>query len=149
LWLINCIKNHFNLWNNQLSVYIFIFNKISLLFHPIFLNLTCQCGKPFFSNTRQNGKWTETSTRQNEIELAIFFKLTNKYQINNTVMFNNLFCRFWQVINLVKKDQHSLKISYSSILLSSSSSTEVRKYRLLSFNVRYKTCMSNPVRTHI
>jgi hypothetical protein len=23
-------------------------------------------------------------------------------------MFNNLFCRFWQVINLVKKDQHSL-----------------------------------------
>ena len=24
-------------------------------------------------------------------------------------MFNNLFCRFWQVINLVKKDQHSLK----------------------------------------
>jgi hypothetical protein len=39
----------------------------------------------------------------------IFFKLANKYQINNTVMFNNLFCRFWQVINLVKKDQHSLK----------------------------------------
>jgi hypothetical protein len=34
----------------------------------------------------------------------IFFKLANKYQINNTVMFNNLFCRFWQVINLVKKD---------------------------------------------
>jgi hypothetical protein len=33
----------------------------------------------------------------------IFFKLANKYQINN------LFCRFWQVINLVKKDQHSLK----------------------------------------
>ena len=24
----------------------------------------------------------------------IFFKLANKYQINNTVMFNNLFCRF-------------------------------------------------------
>jgi hypothetical protein len=24
------IKNHFNLWNNQLSVYIFIFNNISL-----------------------------------------------------------------------------------------------------------------------
>ena len=39
----------------------------------------------------------------------IFFKLANKYQINNTVMFYNLFCRFWQVINLVKKDQHSLK----------------------------------------
>jgi transposase len=30
-----------------------------------------QCGKPFFSNTRQNVEWTETSTRQNEIELAI------------------------------------------------------------------------------
>jgi hypothetical protein len=39
-------------------------------------------------------------------------------------------------------------ISYSSISLSSSSSTEVRKYRLLSFNARYKTCMSNPVPTH-
>ena len=47
-----------------------------------------------------------------------------KYQINNTVMFNNLFCRFWQVINLVKKDQHSLKscigVSSSSISMSSS-----------------------------
>jgi hypothetical protein len=31
-----------------------------------------QCGKPFFSNTGQNGEWTETSTRQNEIELAMF-----------------------------------------------------------------------------
>jgi hypothetical protein len=31
-----------------------------------------QCGKPFFSNTRQNGEWTEISTRQNEIELAMF-----------------------------------------------------------------------------
>jgi hypothetical protein len=27
--------------DHQLSVYVFIFNKISLLFHPIFLNLTC------------------------------------------------------------------------------------------------------------
>jgi hypothetical protein len=34
--------------------------------------LLLQCGKPFFLNTRQNGEWTETSTRQNEIELAIF-----------------------------------------------------------------------------
>jgi hypothetical protein len=25
-----------------------------------------------FSNNRQNGEWTETSTRQNEIELAMF-----------------------------------------------------------------------------
>ena len=31
-----------------------------------------QCGKPFFSNTRQNGELTETNTRQNEIELAMF-----------------------------------------------------------------------------
>jgi hypothetical protein len=31
-----------------------------------------QCGKPFFSNTHQNGEWTETITRQNEIELAMF-----------------------------------------------------------------------------
>jgi len=31
-----------------------------------------QCGKPFFSITRQNGEWTEISTRQNEIELAMF-----------------------------------------------------------------------------
>jgi hypothetical protein len=28
--------------------------------------------EPFFSNTRQNGEWTEISTRQKEIELAIF-----------------------------------------------------------------------------
>jgi hypothetical protein len=47
-----------------------------------------QCGKPFFSNTRQNSEWTETSTRH-----AWRVTLTN-YQINNTVMLNNLFCRF-------------------------------------------------------
>ena len=41
--------------------------------------------------------------------VTFFWKLANKYQINNSVMFNNLFCRFWHVINLVKKDQHSLK----------------------------------------
>jgi hypothetical protein len=35
--------------------------------------------------------------------------ICNKYQINNTVMFNNLLCRFWQVIYWVKKDQHSLE----------------------------------------
>ena len=33
---------------------------------------TLQCGKPFFSNTRQNGEWTETITRQDEKELAMF-----------------------------------------------------------------------------
>jgi hypothetical protein len=44
-----------------------------------------QCEKPFFPNTRQNGKWTVTITRQDEKELAsdIFFKLANKYKINN------------------------------------------------------------------
>jgi hypothetical protein len=31
-----------------------------------------ECGKPFFSNARENGEWTETSSRQNEIELAMF-----------------------------------------------------------------------------
>ena len=31
-----------------------------------------QCGKPFFSNTRQYGEWTETITRQDEKELAMF-----------------------------------------------------------------------------
>jgi len=44
------------------------------IFSSFFLcvkNMAMQCGKPFFSNTRQNGEWTETSTRQNEIELAI------------------------------------------------------------------------------
>jgi hypothetical protein len=29
----------------------------------------------FFSNTRQNGEWTETSTCRNELELTIFGKL--------------------------------------------------------------------------
>jgi hypothetical protein len=27
-----------------------------------------QCGKPFFSNTRQNGEWTETIAHQDEKE---------------------------------------------------------------------------------
>jgi hypothetical protein len=71
-----------------------------------------------------------------------FFKLANKYQINNTVMFNNLFCRFWQVINLVKKDQHSLELRWSLL-------PQFRCLRLLNFNARYKTCMSNSVPTHI
>jgi hypothetical protein len=31
-----------------------------------------QCGKPFFTNTRQNGEWTETITRQDEKEFAMF-----------------------------------------------------------------------------
>ena len=36
------------------------------------IDLGLQCGKPFFSNTRQNGEWTETITRQDEKELAMF-----------------------------------------------------------------------------
>jgi hypothetical protein len=36
-----------------------------------------QCGKPFFSNTRQNGEWTETITRQDEKELAMFGEFLN------------------------------------------------------------------------
>ena len=71
----------------------------------------------------------------------IFFKFANKYQINNTVMFNNLFCRF-AVINLVKKDQHSLKSCIDLFFLNF-------VVFVLSFNARYKTCMSNPVPTHI
>ena len=31
----------------KLSVYIFIFNKISLLFHPFFLKLACSCPYPY------------------------------------------------------------------------------------------------------
>ena len=57
--------------------------------------------------------WNKYSPKWNRARHAwrvtFFLKLANKYQINNTVMFNNWFCRFWQVINLVKKDQHSLK----------------------------------------
>jgi hypothetical protein len=50
-------------------------------------------------------------------------------------MFNNLFCRFWQVINLVKKDQHSLKSCVDLFFLN----FKFRCLRLLSFNARYKT----------
>jgi hypothetical protein len=43
-----------------------------------------QCGKPFFSNTRQNGEWTETITRQDEKELAMFTRqqIPNKQYSN-------------------------------------------------------------------
>ena len=46
-----------------------VLKKVSSILHLI---LQYQCGKPIFSNTRQNGEWTETSTPQNEIEFAIF-----------------------------------------------------------------------------
>ena len=90
--------------------------------------------------------WNKYSPKWNRAHhvwrVTFFFKLANKYQINNTVMFNNLFCRFWQVINLVKKDQYSLKSCVDLFFLNF-------VVRLLSFNARYKTCMSNPVATHI
>ena len=43
-----------------------------LIFFTYWSEYQIQCGKPCFSNTHQNGEWTETSTRQNEIELAMF-----------------------------------------------------------------------------
>jgi hypothetical protein len=47
---------------------------IGLRHYQCFSQYYCplQCGKPFFSNTRQNGEWTETITRQDEKELAMF-----------------------------------------------------------------------------
>ena len=74
-------------------------------------------GNHFFQTLAISPKWrvdwnkySPKSNRARHIwRVTFFFKLANKYQINNTVMFNNLFSRFWQVINLVKKDQHSLK----------------------------------------
>jgi hypothetical protein len=47
-----------------------IIKKLEVLF---LINIRhIQRGKPYFSNTRQNGEWTEIGTRQNEIELAMF-----------------------------------------------------------------------------
>ena len=58
-------------------------------------------------------KYSPKGNRARHVWRVTFFlnspRICNKYQINNTVMFNNLFCRFWQVINLVKKDQHTLE----------------------------------------
>jgi hypothetical protein len=48
--------------------------------------MTMQCGKPFFPNTRQNGEWTETITRQDEKEFAMFgseFFFLTRQQIPN------------------------------------------------------------------
>ena len=44
---------------------------LSQVFDKLY-HILLQCGKPFFSNTRQNGEWTETITRQDEKELAMF-----------------------------------------------------------------------------
>jgi hypothetical protein len=85
-----------------------LYNKFNIHVYyskgPISLTMsTIQCGKPFFSNTRRVDKLLLAKMKKSSPCLAsdIYFKLANKYQINNTVMFNNLFCRFWQVINLV------------------------------------------------
>jgi hypothetical protein len=111
-------------------------------------------GNHFFLNTRQNGEWTETKTRQNEIELAMswratfFFKLANKYQINNTVMFNNLFCRFWQVIiwltwsRRINTLLRAALISSSSISSSLSSSTEEKTFYALMHSIKH-ACQSS------
>ena len=89
--------------------------------------------------------WNKYSPKWNRAHhvwrATFFFKLAIKYQINNTVMFNHLFCRFWQVINFVKKDHHSLKSCVDLFFLNF--------VVLVLYNARYKTCMSNPVPTHI
>jgi len=45
--------------------------------------------------------WNKYSPKWNRARhvwrVTFFFKLANKYQINNTVMFNNLFCSLWRV----------------------------------------------------
>jgi hypothetical protein len=56
----------------------------------------------------------------------------NKYQINNSVMFNNLFCRFWQVINFVKKDQHSLKSCVGQVV-----TIAIRKHSAMSHDTSF------------
>ena len=114
---------------------------------------TISVGNHFFKHSpKWRVDWNKYSPKWNRachVWRVTFFlnspTICNKYQINNTVMFNNLFCRFWQVINLVKKDQHSLKSCVDLFFLN----FEFRCLRLLSFNARYKTCMSNPVPTHI
>jgi hypothetical protein len=39
------------------------FNRFLVLSSVTYTLILLQCGKPFFSNTHQNGEWTETSTR--------------------------------------------------------------------------------------
>jgi hypothetical protein len=48
------------------------FNIIYFLFYFNSSKKKQQCGKPLFSNTRKNVEWTETITRQDEKELAMF-----------------------------------------------------------------------------
>ena len=62
------------------------------MIHLFVKHICSQCGRPFFSNTRQNGEcsntrqngeWTETSTRQNEMELAMFGQQIPNKQYSN------------------------------------------------------------------
>jgi len=52
--------------------YFFSQRNVSFCHHFCIRRPSYQCEKPFVSNTRQNSEWTETSTCQNEIELAMF-----------------------------------------------------------------------------
>jgi hypothetical protein len=69
-----------------------------------------QCGKPFFSNTRQNGEWTEISTRHNEIELAIAFFRILKF------FFPELH-PLYTVVALFKKKNNTNNIDDFSLLI--------------------------------
>jgi hypothetical protein len=62
---------------------LFMITKISHYTYILDMNAMYMyySGKPFFSNTRQNGEWTETITRQDEKELAMFLPT---YMINKT-----------------------------------------------------------------
>ena len=60
---------------------------------------TCSVGNHFFQTLAKMAsgqKLLLAKMKKSSPCLAsdIFFKLANKYQLNNTVMFNNLFCRF-------------------------------------------------------
>ena len=102
-------------WQTVLSVILLIHHASSFQlirksmpvcsYSPARIQSICSVGNHFFQTLAKMA----TS--------GIFFKLDNKYQINNTVMFNKLFCRFWQVINFFKKDQHSLKSCVDLFLL--------------------------------
>ena len=149
-----CLRN-FQIWESSIVQINLSITSLRLIpkFWPVFDNQCSVWETIFFKHSpKWPVDWNKYSPKWNRachVWRVTFFlnspTICNKYQINNTVMFNNLFCRFWQVINLVKKDQHSLKSCVDLFFLN----FEFRCLRLLSFNARYKTCMSNPVPTHI
>jgi hypothetical protein len=71
--------------------------------------------------------------------------ICNKYQINNIVMFNNLSCRFWQVINLVKKDQNSLKSCVELFFLNFVFNTSFLSTEKLSIQSRPRIILSRSI----